>query len=156
MRVASGAMLLLAALCGATAQAQTPKPPVRLVQRENPASREADARRPAGNAAPNGEGRPADTQQRPAGQAGGPVNVARPPQAANAPFKLTPKQQADLDKLLASWEEHSSKIDTFKCRFTRWDYDKAFGSDKSGGLRAKHWAKSNTVRPTMANSWLPK
>ena len=137
VRVASGAVLLLAALCGTTAVAQTPKPPVRLVQRENPANREVDAQRATGPAAPNGAARPANPQQRPAGQAGGPVNVARPPQAANAPFKLTAKQQADLDKLLASWEQHSSKIDTFKCRFTRWDYDKTFGSDKNGGLRSE-------------------
>ena len=134
VRVAAGAVMLCAIVCCNTAIAQTPKPPVRVVQRETPASREADAprapQRPAGQAgqaAQNGR----------AVQAGAAPNVARPPQVQHAPFKLTAKQQADLDQLLDAWEKHSSKIDTFKCRFKRWDYDETFGSKKEGWLNTE-------------------
>jgi TIGR03009 family protein len=44
----------------------------------------------------------------------------RPPQA---PFTLTPEQQAELTNLLRAWEQKSDAIKTMYCDFTRWDYD---------------------------------
>lgn len=52
---------------------------------------------------------------------------AQPQQlAVQPPFVLTPQQQAQLDHLLDEWEKDNSAIKTFKCSFTRWEYDPAF------------------------------
>lgn len=42
------------------------------------------------------------------------------------PFMLSPEEQARLDQLLKEWEDKSSNIKTFKCEFTRLEYDPAF------------------------------
>ncbi|MHB1034273.1 MAG: TIGR03009 domain-containing protein [Pirellulales bacterium] len=47
--------------------------------------------------------------------------------APQEPFQLTPQQQAALDLVLRAWEQRSAKVDTFKCSFTRWEYDPVFG-----------------------------
>lgn len=67
----------------------------------------------------------------------GPRQARRtPPPAANrtqplvmrqAPFRLTPKQQDHLDRVLRYWEYKSSQVKTYQCRFTRWEYDRVFG-----------------------------
>jgi TIGR03009 family protein len=41
------------------------------------------------------------------------------------PFILTPGEEANLNQLLADWETANSKIKTFTCTFTRWEYDPA-------------------------------
>ena len=43
------------------------------------------------------------------------------------PFRLTPQQEAHLDRVLNVWQQHSSKVKTFSCEFTRWEYDPVFG-----------------------------
>jgi len=40
-----------------------------------------------------------------------------------APFQLDARQQAQVDWVLKHWEERSSKTDTFRCDFTRYEYD---------------------------------
>jgi TIGR03009 family protein len=40
---------------------------------------------------------------------------------------LTAQQQQFLDRLMATWEQHSSKIERYKCNFERWEYDPIFG-----------------------------
>jgi TIGR03009 family protein len=41
------------------------------------------------------------------------------------PFTLTPPEEANLNQLLNDWEKSSSNIKTFKCEFTRLEYDPA-------------------------------
>ncbi|HYW80031.1 MAG TPA: TIGR03009 domain-containing protein [Thermoguttaceae bacterium] len=48
-------------------------------------------------------------------------------QAPAAPFRLTPQQEADLDRMLTAWEQNNQKIRTFASDFTRWEYDPVFG-----------------------------
>src|SRR5262245_14054541 len=51
-----------------------------------------------------------------------------PPAAAEplpAPFNLNLAEQANLDQLLKDWEQSSSSIKTFTCKFTRMEYDPA-------------------------------
>jgi len=52
-------------------------------------------------------------------------------QSANAllppPFTLTPYEQEQLDRVLRAWEERSSRIKTFECEFTRWEFDPVWG-----------------------------
>jgi TIGR03009 family protein len=39
---------------------------------------------------------------------------------------LTPQEQALVDQVLQAWEQHSAKINTFRCTFERWEYDPVF------------------------------
>ncbi len=61
----------------------------------------------------------ARTQPQPGGAA-----IAVAPQA---PFTLTPAEQALLDQILAKWEQQSNRIGTFTCTFGRWEVNKVFG-----------------------------
>jgi TIGR03009 family protein len=55
---------------------------------------------------------------------------AQPQQiSVQPPFVLAPQQQASLDQLLTEWESKSNAIKTFKCSFTRLEYDPAFIAD---------------------------
>ncbi len=49
------------------------------------------------------------------------------PIEALAPFRLTPEQQQHVDTILVDWERTSSAVKTYKCEFTRWEYDAVFG-----------------------------
>ena len=42
------------------------------------------------------------------------------------PFVLDAQQQAFVDQVLADWEAHTAKIKTFRCEFTRWEYQPDF------------------------------
>ncbi len=44
-----------------------------------------------------------------------------------APFTLTPYEQEQLDRVLRAWEEKSSRVKTFECEFTRWEFDPVWG-----------------------------
>lgn len=56
----------------------------------------------------------------------------RPP-VADAPFQLTPQEQARVDQVLQLWEKESQKIKTFRCPFERLEYDPVFlaGGEKT-------------------------
>ena len=41
---------------------------------------------------------------------------------------LTPPEQAELDQVLATWEQKSQKITTLTTGFTMWEYDDVFGA----------------------------
>lgn len=43
------------------------------------------------------------------------------------PFTLSSFEQEQLDRVLAAWEQRSSKIKTFECDFTRWEFDPVWG-----------------------------
>jgi len=40
---------------------------------------------------------------------------------------LTRQEQQQLDQLMQTWEQHSSKIERYRCKFERWEYDPIFG-----------------------------
>ncbi len=44
-------------------------------------------------------------------------------EAAAAPFTLTPPEQAELDQLLAAWEQQSAGTKQLEAKFRRWHYD---------------------------------
>ncbi|HEY1786192.1 MAG TPA: TIGR03009 domain-containing protein, partial [Pirellulales bacterium] len=54
-----------------------------------------------------------------------------PPPAPTAPFQLTAREQEQLEKTLARWEEQNSKTKTFKCKFKRWEYDNELTDDQA-------------------------
>src|SRR4051812_45812654 len=85
-----------------------------------------DARGKADTRSASEQNKSADAQA-PAGQRqpAGPIVKQIAPQA---PFQLTETQQELLDQILAKWQKHSDKVDSFRCSFTRWEYDKAFGN----------------------------
>lgn len=51
-------------------------------------------------------------------------NLVLPP-----PFQLTEAEQRRVDQVLALWEKQNSKIDKFRCEFTRQDFDPVWGPD---------------------------
>lgn len=40
---------------------------------------------------------------------------------------LTRQEQQQLDQLMQTWEQHSSRIERYQCNFERWEYDPVFG-----------------------------
>jgi len=60
-------------------------------------------------------------------QLGQPLEVNAQPGMAAPPFQLSPVEQQFVDQILEMWEDSSSKIKTFDCRFERWEYDPVFG-----------------------------
>jgi len=63
-----------------------------------------------------------------------PTLQRRPParQPMRAPFLLRPHEQAQLDRALNAWEQHSAGVKTFACEFKRWEYDLVWGpTDKA-------------------------
>lgn len=56
------------------------------------------------------------------------VHDAQGGQTATPPFEaLSPAQQQRIDGLLAYWEQKSSEVKTYSCKFTRFEYDSVFG-----------------------------
>jgi TIGR03009 family protein len=125
--------------------AQSKAPPPRTAQRTPPRTeapaydgtqRQSNTASP--NAAPAGARQPAAPRteaapgQRPAES---PSGVAKNV-AVVAPFKLTEAQQNLLEQILLKWEKQSDKVKTFKCSFTRWEYDSAFGNPKENSLKS--------------------
>ncbi|MCI0335182.1 MAG: hypothetical protein L0228_18390 [Planctomycetes bacterium] len=56
-----------------------------------------------------------------------PLAPGAQPQLPPQGFQLNPLQEAQLDRVLESWQLQSGKITTFKCSFQRWEFDVAFG-----------------------------
>jgi TIGR03009 family protein len=57
----------------------------------------------------------------------GPQQVPAEASQTQAPFRLTPQEEANLDWVLNTWQQQSEKTKTFGCDFTRWEYDAVFG-----------------------------
>ncbi len=93
-----------------------------------PANSNAESRAPRApsdaparaTSAPNGS----DSAGQPSGQT---PRVVTP----KAPFVLSESQQKLLDQILLKWEKQSDKVKTFRCNFTRWEYDAAFGNPQA-------------------------
>ena len=75
---------------------------------------------------------PAQQQARPPQQA-----LSAAPQPPKPPIQLSPQEQQHVDQLLAAWEKASNEVESFKCKFTRWDYDKTFGPKDNDYLKAE-------------------
>ena len=100
--------------------------------------------------------RPTDTRRAPSPPARGPLRVANQPQrlsgqaqqppGSREPFVLTAQQQGFLDQLLVLWEQKSSQVKTFKCQFTLWTYDPAFGPEEQGGGRGAHRISQGEIK----------
>jgi TIGR03009 family protein len=91
-----------------------------------------------------------------------PVQAAAPPQAAaQAPagFALNALQQAQLNAVLAAWQQESAKINTFKCDFERWEYNLVFGPsgdiplNKNKGELSFGRPDKGSFRITQINTW---
>ena len=63
-----------------------------------------------------------------------PVNPPRPPQPPQPPFRLTPQEDAQVDRVLNIWEQRNAALKTFDCRFRRWIYDPVFGRDMTKAM----------------------
>ncbi len=62
-----------------------------------------------------------------AGPPGGKPRAVIGPIAPQAPFQLTPQQQALLNQILLNWEKQSDSIRTYTCKFGRWEVNEVFG-----------------------------
>jgi TIGR03009 family protein len=60
-----------------------------------------------------------------------------PPQPLDhAPFQLDPQQQAALSQVLQRWQQTSSRVSTFSCTFTLFEYNAVFG-DRQKPMRVE-------------------
>lgn len=69
-----------------------------------------------------------------------PPRNAAPPQP-RVPFQLAPQEQQRIDQMLDMWERESDKVKSFKCKFTRWDYDTTFGPKANDYLMAERYGE---------------
>jgi TIGR03009 family protein len=67
------------------------------------------------------------SQPAPLNPAQGQVAPQQQPQGSQAPFVLSPQEQAQLDQILLQWQSRSQAIKNFKCQFNRLEYDLVFG-----------------------------
>lgn len=124
------ASLLLVSIAAGVARAQAPQGPpydTRGTQSQRTAAPGARLRQPVRVA--NQLGPPVQEGDR------GPTPQQQPPRDARPPFVLNAAQQQMLDRVLNLWEAKSKDVKTFKCHFTRWEYDPTFGPN--GGRDAK-------------------
>lgn len=108
----------------ADAQGQTPRQPQRSTNRQpqNPGTSRAAQAQPRRQ--PAGPNRPtAGQNDQPQPDAQGNVQIV--------PFRLTPQQQAELDRVLHDWEQQSKKIKSLNVRFKLWEYDDVFQRETS-------------------------
>lgn len=56
---------------------------------------------------------------------------------SRAPFELTPAQLNFIDNVLDMWEKKSAQVNTFTCKFIRWDYDPVFAEKVKDNLRSE-------------------
>ena len=111
---------------------------------------QSPARSPARVAAPG--------RQAPAQRGGSAAPGAPSPQIApRVPFRLTPAEQAALDRLLAAWEKRSSRIKTFSASFKRWEYDDVFNTETVADGDLKYGAPDKgayRVRGDQPEHWV--
>jgi TIGR03009 family protein len=102
--------------------AGVPRSQVRAPARPEPQPVAANTRGAAGR----GQAEAADPQSMPAKVA---PKAPAPPSQPPVPkgFALSESQQRLLDQVLLKWEKQSDKVKTFKCSFSRWEYDPTWG-----------------------------
>ena len=156
---ACGALAWIIVGAATTATSQTVPPPAPRPSAGRPAptapARGAATQAGAGSRAPANAGtpggRPAAGEPRTAAaprmtptgpRPGTPPGIA--PQTA-APFQLSPQEQANLDRLLADWQEKSSRIKTLRCTFQRWEYDLVLNTVKNSRGELKYRSPDNAL-----------
>lgn len=75
----------------------------------------------------------------------------------NAPFELTPEQQLQLDSVLNEWEQHSEKVEVFRCDVIRWEHDPIFGKDREAIGELKYRAPDRglyRVKDKATGEWI--
>lgn len=62
-------------------------------------------------------------------------------QPSPPPFVLTPQEQANVDQVLDTWEQHSGNVTTFRCNYLHWVYDPTYVAPKlnDDGTLAEDW-----------------
>jgi len=86
-------------------------------------------------------------QARPASARGGAATQPTRSPAAGVPFQLTQKEQQFLDQVLNYWEHRSQKVKTFRCKFTRWEYDPVFGPKDPGVAKTQSEGEIKYAEP---------
>ncbi len=87
-----------------------------------------------------------------------PVQAVAPPQAP-AGFALNALQQAQLNAVLAAWQQQGATVNTFKCDFERWEYNLVFGPSRDIPLNKNKGELSfgrpdkGSFRITEINTW---
>jgi TIGR03009 family protein len=123
--------------------------------RTAPRSQSRTDAQPASNARPQnstarGQGAP---DSAPGGQAaGGTIKNLAPP----APFVLTESQQKLLDQILIKWEQQSDKVKTFKCAFTRWEFDPIFCQKAKDFLKSEGYGEIKYKSPDQGRYQITK
>lgn len=67
----------------------------------------------------------------------GPAAAQQAPPQPRAPFELTPAQVNFIDNVLDMWEKKSAQVNTFTCKFIRWEYDPVFAAKAKDNLRSE-------------------
>jgi TIGR03009 family protein len=62
--------------------------------------------------------------------------ASSPPGNAGIPFQLDPREQQFVRQVLEMWEVESGKIQTFSCRFERWEYHPVWFSDEKPMIKS--------------------
>ena len=75
-----------------------------------------------------------------------PQQAAAPEQPPKPPFTLTPQEEAQVDRVLALWEQRNRAIKTFDCEFKRWIYDLVFSPPRP----------NETLRPKFVDTGVIK
>ena len=70
-------------------------------------------------------------------------NRRRTPEPPPPPFVLSAAEAAELDRVLAAWEQRNKEVHSFECTFHEWVYDPTFkikkpGEDPNGPLYVLH------------------
>jgi TIGR03009 family protein len=74
-----------------------------------------------------------------------PQQPAQPP-VAKPPFTLTEQEQAQVDHVLALWEQRNRAIKTFDCSFTRWIYDMVFNAPRPNEQPQPKFVDTGVIR----------
>ena len=123
-----GLLLMVGPVMGQQTPRYQPQPP-RQYRPVQPVHPQAGPNQPVGPRVPTLQRSP--TAQRPSTvrQPGVRQPVAHQP--PRAPFRLTPQQEAELDRVLIAWEQQGKKVRTFACDFTLWKYDPVSPKDRT-------------------------
>ncbi|HEX3726630.1 MAG TPA: hypothetical protein VHV08_10325, partial [Pirellulales bacterium] len=142
-------VLALAMVASFTASVNAQVRPQRTAQRDPPIE---ESQQPASDARSAGAVPRANSGSAPSaagaasskGAATGAAQGRRPEKTAapqnplpETPFALNESEQQLLDQILIKWERQSDKVKSFKCVFTRWEYDPTWGDPQNKKLKTQ-------------------
>ncbi len=76
--------------------------------------------------------------------------AGNPAQPLPEPFRLTPQEEANLDRILLFWQQSSANVKTFTCKFQRAEFDPADPLLKPGQPRAVDKGEIRYAAPDKA------